>query len=564
MSESTTDGQPIPVRKRPVGPVDPLTGPKQALAGRLVLMDEAFRVIPRGTVYIDQGAIIEITLSGAPIPNGFQDVPVVNVRGTMFPGLIELHNHLAYNALRLWDVPKSYTNRNQWSGIPAYRRLISGPMQILGKSPELVPALIRYVECKSLVGGVTTSQGLQLFSNAGIRRYYRGIGRNVEHTGDPGLPEAAARIADIEAKDAAQFMKRLLKATCLLLHLSEGVDEFARKHFQALEISPGEWAIGRQLAGIHCAGLTEDDFRIYGRHQGAMIWSPLSNLLLYGETAKIKAAKEAAVIMGIGSDWSPSGSKNLLGELKVARIVSQEMGSVFSDRDIVSMATRNAAAILQWDALLGSLEVGKRADLLVISGVTGDPYEQLLEAKETDICLVMINGIARYGLPRLMHQLTASGEILRIGGRERMVFLEQATADPSVGELTLHISTATLREALTRLPELAREFEQPTRAPRRAFAEVVRRMPVRQDWTLALDELEDVGVELRPRLPLPGEEEPTGAVRALDRAARPLSEIVEPLELDPLTVADDATFLDRLNRQVNLPGYVKAGLQKMY
>jgi hypothetical protein len=240
------------------------------------------------------------------------------------------------------------------------------------------------------------------------------------------------------------------------------------------------------------------------------------------------------------------------------------MGSVFSDRDIVSMATRNAAAILQWDALLGSLEVGKRADLLVISGVTGDPYEQLLEAKETDICLVMINGIARYGLPRLMHQLTASGEILRIGGRERMVFLEQATADPSVGELTLHISTATLREALTRLPELAREFEQPTRAPRRAFAEVVRRMPVRQDWTLALDELEDVGVELRPRLPLPGEEEPTGAVRALDRAARPLSEIVEPLELDPLTVADDATFLDRLNRQVNLPGYVKAGLQKMY
>jgi hypothetical protein len=89
-------------------------------------------------------------------------------------------------------------------------------------------------------------------------------------------------------------------------------------------------------------------------------------------------------------------------------------------------------------------------------------------------------------------------------------------------------------------------------------------MPVRQDWTLALDELEDVGVELRPRLPLPGEEEPTGAVRALDRAARPLSEIVEPLELDPLTVADDATFLDRLNRQVNLPGYVKAGLQKMY
>ena len=49
--------------------------------------------------------------------------------------------------------------------------------------------------------------------------------------------------------------------------------------------------------------------------------------LLYGKTADIAAAKAAGVRLGIGSDWSPSGSKNLLGELKVARLATMDCGS---------------------------------------------------------------------------------------------------------------------------------------------------------------------------------------------------------------------------------------------
>jgi len=153
-----TQGPGQPVR---ANPTDPLTGMKLALSGRLVLMDDAFRVIPQGTIYIDRGNIIAVTESQMPRPIGFETVTVLDVGGTIFPGLIELHNHLAYNALQLWQVPKKYSNRDQWSGTPLYRKLISGPMKIIGKTPELVPALIRYVECKSLLGGVTTSQGIQ-------------------------------------------------------------------------------------------------------------------------------------------------------------------------------------------------------------------------------------------------------------------------------------------------------------------------------------------------------------------------------------------------------------------
>jgi len=294
-------------------PVDLLDGPRIALAGDIVAMDDALSVTRNGRLYLDKGAIVAIRRATDPAPAGFESISVLNTGGTIFPGLIELHNHLAYNALRLWQVPKKYTNRDQWSGIPEYRKLVSGPMTVVGKTPGLLPALIRYVEAKCLVGGVTTSQGIALFSNAGIRCFYRGIVRNVEETDDENLPEVQTRIADVEAQSAQKFLARLKRETCFLLHLSEGLDVKAREHFLALNFAPNKWAITPQLTGIHCAALKSEDFTVYGQLGGAMVWSPLSNLLLYGATANIAAAIAAGVRIGIGSDWSPSGSKNLLG-----------------------------------------------------------------------------------------------------------------------------------------------------------------------------------------------------------------------------------------------------------
>ena len=257
--------------------------------------------------------------------------------------------------------------------------------------PALLAPLVRYVECKCLLGGVTTSQGIMLNSNAGIQRFYRGIVRNVEQTDDPDLSEAQGRIADVDAKDARSFLARLNKEdSCFLLHLSEGVtrsgqaDSVARRHFLALQVAPDQWAINDRLTAIHAAGLLPEDFDVLAQHGGAMVWSPLSNLLLYGATARVDAAKQAGVRIGLGSDWSPSGSKNLLGELKVAWLYSKHMlGGLFSARDLVAMVTREAAAILKWHKALGTLEPGKRADVVVIAGKVGDPYDALIKAKET-------------------------------------------------------------------------------------------------------------------------------------------------------------------------------------
>jgi cytosine/adenosine deaminase-related metal-dependent hydrolase len=542
-------------------------------------MDDAFSVMTDAIVYIENGSIVAVQDRAKPAPEGFAAVTIVESGGTIFPGLIELHNHLSYNALPPWSpVPKRFENRGQWPNHAAYRPLVSGPMTVVGQYKDahgqfpLLPALVCYVECKCLLGGVTTSQGVKLASNAGIQRFYRGIVRNVEQTDDPDLPEAQGRIPDLVAKDAAHFLARLnAEDSCFLLHLSEGVTDpaeplsEARKHFLALEIAPNKWALSKTFTGIHAAGLLPADFDVLVSHGSSIVWSPLSNLLLYGGTARVDAAKQAGVVIGLGSDWSPTGSKNLLGELKVAWLYNQKnLNELFQAREIVAMATRNAAHILKWDKVAGTIKAGSRADLLAIDSMAADPYEALLHARETDIRLVMINGIARYGWPEVMTKLAPNDQTINVGGKTRRLFLKQETADPDVAQVSLSQATDALRDALHNIAKLAKETEKAKLvAPVRRLLDA-QTAPV---WSLALDEICACGVELAPRLPFAGPRDFTGPVRApraIAKTAPPLSEILKPVKLDPLTVADDPGFLNMITQQPNVPAPIKNNLSTLY
>ena len=562
------------------GPVDPLTGPKLALAGRVVTMDDAFTVRADGIVYVDKGRIVAVQDRAQPAPGGFEGVPVVETGGTLFPGLIELHNHLSYNALPLWaPVPKRFEHRGQWPDHKDYRPLISGPMTVIGEyrdasgQPALLPALVRYVECKCLLGGVTTSQGVKLASNAGIQRFYRGIVRNVEQTDDPGAARGPGphprrgRQGRPALPDAAREGGQLLPAAP-----ERGRDRpeparlrgpaaLPRPRGRARRVGPQRRVHRHPRRGPAAARTSTCS---PGEH-GSMVWSPLSNLLLYGGTARVDAARAAGVRIGLGSDWSPTGSKNLLGELKVAWLYSQHaLNGLFTARDLVAMATRDAARILKWGEAVGTLDAGKRADLLVIAGTAGDPYDALIRAKETDLLLVMINGIARYGVSALMAALAPEDQTVRVGGQSRRLFLKQETADPDVAAVSLSAATASLRDALHDIAKLAKEAETPKPA---AARKRVLDAPARPVWSLALDEIQDRGVDLRPRLPFNGPRDFTGPERAMRGAARaspPLSTILKPIQLDPLTVADDEDFLNAIEQQPNVPSPIKNGLRGLY
>jgi hypothetical protein len=140
--------------------------------------------------------------------------------------------------------------------------------------------------------------------------------------------------------------------------------------------------------------------------------------------------------------------------------------------------------------------------------------------------------------------------------------LKQDTADPDVGQVSLSKATDTLRTAFKEIVKLAKETEKPVPARRRVLDATTG--PV---WSLALDEICDCGVELAPRLPFAGPGDFTGprrAPRVVAKAAPPLSTILKPIKLDPLTVADDATFLAQMKVQPNVPKPIRDGLSALY
>jgi hypothetical protein len=129
-----------------------------------------------------------------------------------------------------------------------------------------------------------------------------------------------------------------------------------------------------------------------------------------------------------------------------------------------------------------------------------------------------------------------------------------------VGKITLKKATSALSDALANLPKLAKQLEGKSAAVAPLSAAALSGPPI---WSLVLDEIEDSGFDLRPRLPFKGRAL-TGPARKAAKVTGPLSSVLVPLVLDALTVVDDPSFLGKVASEKNLPGYVKTGLPPLY
>lgn len=527
---------------------------KYILTGRVVTMDAARTVIPKGAVYIDGNTIKAVADSTKPAPAGFENATKISTTHVIFPGLIELHNHLSYNILGLWSVPKKFNDRGQWQRHAQYVQLVNGPMMLLSKStdPRVLAAIARFAETRCLLGGVTTSQGISLKSDR-LQKYYHGAMRVVEDPGDPALFKAATHIPDLAAKEWTSFNKELHKVHCLLLHLSEGADANALNAFKALQDKQsGTWAITSALVGIHCVALGDAEFTTMKTNGGSVVWSPLSNLMLDGQTTKIDVARKHGVPIALGSDWSPSGSKNLLHELKVAKVANEVLNFGMSDADIVALATSNAASIVKWDKAVGSIEAGKRADITIVAAsAQTDPYTAIIAAHETDVELVIINGQPTVGTTAMMSKLGVTGEAITVGGKHHVI--NYGAPDPDIIPITYAQTLTVLKDALANLPNIP----APPPGVMHAFA-----APPKHTWSLALDEQNDTGFALRPMLDFQGA--PTGP----DSSKLSVSEVaaapIGPVPLDKVSVPDDPHYFDRINAQMNIPQAIKDGLKAFY
>jgi len=460
-----------------LAPFDPAQG--LVLRGTIVTMDQQHKVIEDGSVLVRNDRIIAVWQGEtAPIgvPVGEAETIDFGPSALIFPGMINLHDHPTFDMLRLWPAPSSdkqprlgrplgtepYADRYQWNDMmgvstPEFRRLVQIPQLALVSSQglNLLTELVKYAKAKALVGGETTLQGAIPSSETdGV------LARNAESV-NFGRQRIQSRVSSIVSFDGAPLATLLSQmqngqVDAWLVHLAEGVPDgdrrpgdatSARSEFTLLK---SKGLLTDMTVIVHGTGLEAQDFaemraaqsiRSDGSGDGLgakLVWSPLSNLLLYGVTTNVYKALAAGVLVSLGTDWTPSGSRNLLGELKVADIALRDptgLGSsrslipeltiegkkgpeaaqaeVALDRLLVDMVTRNPAITLRWQHEVGSIEPGKAADLFIITkpdhvhgpDLPSSPYRTLIDATERDVRLVLVAGDPLVGDSEIMDQL---------------------------------------------------------------------------------------------------------------------------------------------------------------
>ncbi|MDX6280898.1 MAG: 5-methylthioadenosine/S-adenosylhomocysteine deaminase, partial [Kribbellaceae bacterium] len=273
-------------------------------------------------------------------------------------------------------------------------------------------------ETRAIVGGTTSIQG----NPRGAVPPDNDLIRNIDSE-KLGTHEDFIRVSTLVA-DSTEALEPYVAAVKLgrgfIAHTAEGTDPKLRKEFQLLD---QVGVVKRQLVAIHGAALTADDLALLHAGDSSLVWSPFSNYWLYGATADVKTAKAKGVRLCLGSDWGPSGTRNILWELKVADLWNKSQPTpVFTDEDLVRLATSNPGEALSgiWPHPLGRLEKGALADLIVTTPGT-DVYRNLINATESDLRLVVIGGRARYGVRPLMSALAPTATPITVGRLARSI-----------------------------------------------------------------------------------------------------------------------------------------------
>jgi len=255
--------------------------------GRLVTFDPERPLIDDGALYIgaDERIAAVQRRTDAP-PPGFERPARLETRGCVYPGLIDLHNHIVYNVLSLWSPPgrtEPYSSRYQWPRQRSYEGLISDPANVLGALAG--KAHLKYVEVKAVIGGVTAIQG-----SAKMAYPYEGwLVRNVEYetfkTGKKTVYQSALPLrADA---DYATQRARMERGAAFLYHVSEGTDPELVGEYRKLR---DEDCLKPTFCGIHCTALERPNFSEWAPRGGSVVWSPFSNLWLYELVAGVAAS----------------------------------------------------------------------------------------------------------------------------------------------------------------------------------------------------------------------------------------------------------------------------------
>ncbi|WP_224365005.1 lamin tail domain-containing protein [Hyalangium versicolor] len=399
----------------------------------VVLKDSG--VLNGGQVLVDAQGIIQCSACDCSDNADAAEATVISCpQGVISPGLINSHDHITYQGGPPSRTEERYEHRHDWriknhdghtqlvNGATSsnnailwgeLRQVLAGTTSVAGSGGQ--PGLLRNLDKDS----ITTSGGNQAGLGEQAIEYQTfplGDSGGKELTNSCDYPASGIDKPTVIPAHSAYFP-----------HVAEGIEESAHNEFRCVSTTDngGQNLFTRQTAIIHGIAANAADIGMMASRGTDLIWSPRSNVSLYGDTAMVTAYKQMGVTIALGTDWVASGSMNLLRELQCADFLNTNYYSrPFSDEELWRLVTANAADITDTQEKLGRLEKGKVADLAIfrLRSFAASPYRAVITANPEDVVLTVRGGLPLYGDKALVTALGRSGcEGLEVCGAERVL-----------------------------------------------------------------------------------------------------------------------------------------------
>ena len=412
----------------PAPPAEDADAPLLVEGGTVVVMDEAGTVLEGGAVLIEGERIAAVLEPGAPRP---ASAVVIDAEGHLvIPGLVNTHGHAAMSLLRglADDLPlMTWLNDHIF---PAEAALVAPDFVYWG-------TLLSSIEM--LKGGTTTFADMYYFRDDMARATVDAGIRSVTgpHVIGFATPDFATPEESLAGAD--EFMERYrdhptvvpaVAAHALYTTPVEAVEaafRLAERHGAPFQIhaveDPSEDDAARAVTGMgvvetldsfgalrpgtvlaHSIYLSDADIRRIAEGGAGIAHNPQSNMKLgVARAAPVAAALEAGIPVGLGTDGPASNNDlDMFDEMDAAAKLQKFMlgdPAVLPAETVFHMATMGGARVLNLHDEIGSLEPGKRADIVLLdtrrAGLTPlyRVYSHLVyAARGSDVATVIVNG----------------------------------------------------------------------------------------------------------------------------------------------------------------------------
>ena len=405
-------------------------------------------VINNGQILIDGTRIVSIAPQTETTPDVETTVDqVIDATGKIvMPGLIDSHFHTCQHLMRGMGaaIARSGTRYPFWknylipfesqltpedvylSGLAAYTNLIRVGTTCFaehgGRHPEQLVKAAENVGIRGLIAISTMDMdtGLPNLPDNMLFSTEEAIEKNLEvvqrwpfkNNDDDSLLRGVFSLRQITVCTPQLIQKTAEMAeeysTMVQTHANEGHYEIyhAQDHHgmrPANYLASLEF-LNSNVIAAHSVLLSDKEVDLYAKHQVGVAHCPSPNFSSLG-MAKLVQMKKLGIKIGIGTDGANRGSLDLFEAMKLSGIAqSLHYGTPYLDDNVISpfelvkMATLGGASVCGLDEEIGSLETGKRADLLILNpGLNAlpidDPYFAIVNSlRGSDVNDVIING----------------------------------------------------------------------------------------------------------------------------------------------------------------------------